>query len=200
MVYLILLNIILLRSIEYLGLKCGKLKRNMRVEEINKQIFEKNNLIKKLESQIRILSDQKNQLIIDKEFVLMNHFLDYIELGSTHTFKYNPNLNPIPTGPRIPMTPLPGGVPPSNLINFISGDTVEFVKKNQGSLIVKCTRKLTYKYDVASKTSSMVESYPNTTYRINIDKLYNYMMVYGGLKPGFESYVRRTESLSELGI
>jgi len=69
---------------------------------------------------------------------------------------------------------------------FRAGDTIQVVKKNKKSFVIKCLKR-------GDKT-------PNTLFRIEIEQIYQYFLGDKTLKLGFETFLNRKESLNILGI
>ena len=73
------------------------------------------------------------------------------------------------------------------------------IKKNSKSIVVKCTTKVVSHFDSHNIRTKSITN-PNLTFRIDIMSLFVFMRSRPEFKTGFDSYVRRRESLESLGI
>ena len=159
----------------------------MRVSEIESQISVNNREVADLQKKINDLYKKNNSLVQLRDSKLLESFIDYIEVGTTYNFTTYAYLTGIQTGGT--------GVKPS----FRDGDSIEFIKKNSKSIVVKCTTKVVSKLDKNGNTIKSITN-PNLTFRIDIWSLFGFMRSRPEFKTGFDSYIRRRESLESLGI
>jgi hypothetical protein len=159
----------------------------MRVSEIESQISVNNREVAELQKKINDLYKKNNSLVQLRDSKLLESFIDYIEVGTTYNFTTYAYLTGIQTGGT--------GVKP----NFMNGDSIEFIKKNSKSIVVKCTTKVVSHFDINNIRTKSITN-PNWTFRIDIMSLFVFMRSRPEFKTGFDSYVRRRESLESLGI
>ena len=162
----------------------------MRVSEIESQISVNNREVADLQKRINDLYKKNNSLVQLRDSKVLESFIDYIEVGTTYNFTTYAYLTGIQTGGSTT------GVKP----NFMNGDSIEFIKKNSKSIVVKCTTKVVGNYDKHSGSRIKSITNPNWTFRIDIMSLFVFMRSRPEFKTGFDSYVRRRESLESLGI
>ena len=143
-----------------------------------------------LQKQVAELSKSNNRLSELKESKLLDSFTEYIELGTTYKFNSYAYLTGVQTGVK------------DSFINpnFQDGDQIEFVKKNKKSFVIKCITKVSSKIETPGGKRTNYITHPDWIFRIDIMSLYNYMMRQSQSKEGFNSYVKRKESLELLGI
>ena len=143
-----------------------------------------------LQKQVAELSKSNNRLSELKESKLLDSFTEYIELGTTYKFNSYAYLTGVQTGVK------------DSFINpnFQDGDQIEFVKKNKKSFVIKCITKVSSKIETPGGKRTNYITHPDWIFRIDIMSLYNYMMRQSQFKEGFNSYVKRKESLELLGI
>ena len=161
----------------------------MRVSEIESQISVNNREVADLQKKINDLYKKNNSLVQLRDSKVLESFIDYIEVGTTYNFTEYAYLTGIQTGGTT-------GVKP----NFMNGDSIEFIKKNSKSIVVKCTTKVVSKLDRNTTRITKSITNPNLTFRIDIMSLFVFMRSCPEFKTGFDSYVRRRESLESLGI
>jgi hypothetical protein len=83
--------------------------------------------------------------------------------------------------------------------NFSNGDVIEFVKKNDKSVIIKVTTKVLSRIDRETGKKTSTTTHPDWTFRITKQELYNGLIQRDSeLKNNFDSYLKRVESLNEL--
>jgi len=161
----------------------------MRISQIIAQINTNLETVKQLQNQSSELLKANARLEEIKESKQRAMLMDYIEIGSTYTFNGYAYLTGVQTGSK-----------EFNRPNFISGDIIEFVKKNQKSIVVKCLKKNTSKWDSLSRVTTYTETFPNTIFRVDADSLYHHLMSRPEFRSGFNAYISRREALDELGI
>jgi hypothetical protein len=168
----------------------------MRIIEIESQILINTKQIREFQKQVSELSKVNSNLSQTKEIKLLEMFTDYIQLGSTYTFNSYAYLNGVQTGVKNKKMDSISFISP----NFSSGDSIEFVKKNKKSLVIKCVTKIISKIENLNGVRTKHVTNPNWIFRISIVSLYNYMIKNTEFKSRFDAYVRRKESLELLGI
>lgn len=168
----------------------------MRLEQIKQQIANNTAAIKKLQSQISKLSQENVKLNSGYDDKLLEYFKEYIELGTTYNVNKYLYLNGVQTGVKADdkhYSP-----------NFSDGDAFEFIKKNQKSIVIKCTKKVHSTYSKGSVLSAHVtkriENNPGWTFRIETESLYRNLIKDEVFKDSFTKYVSRKEALELLGI
>ena len=164
----------------------------MRLEQIKEQIAANNDAIKKLQLEISQLSKDNTRLNNGYDDKLIEYFSEYIELGTTYNV-HNKYLyfKGVQTGvKKDDKTYSP---------NFIDGDTFEFIKKNQKSIIIKCTNKVVLTFNNGVRTKS-IENNPGWTFRVETESLYQQLIRDEDFKKSFNKYVMRKEALELLGI
>lgn len=168
----------------------------MRIIEIESQILNNTKQIREFQKQVSELSKINSDLSQTKEIRLLEMFSDYIELGSTYTFNRYAYLNGVQTGVKNQKIDTISFILP----NFTSGDSIEFVKKNKKSFVIKCITKIISKIENPNAVRTKHVTNPNWIFRISIVSLYNNMIKNTEFKSKFDAYVRRKESLELLGI
>ena len=163
----------------------------MKVQEIQDKILENNNLIKSLQNQVAKLSKENSELAIQKENILIDHFKDYIELGTTYTVSNWMYLNGVQTGL--------GKDDRSYSPNFQNGDTFEFIKKNSKSIVIKCTNKIKATYKNGVRISEVTEN-PGWIFRVETISLYQSLLKDPNFAEPYKRYVTRKEALELLGV
>ena len=165
----------------------------MRISQIESQMVSNTEQMRLLQKQVAELSKSNNRLSELKESKLLDSFAEYIELGTIYNVTSYMYLNGVQTE-----------LSKSNnrLINpnFQDGDQIEFVKKNKKSFVIKCITKVSSKIETPGGKRTNYITHPDWIFRIDIMSLYNYMMRQSQFKEGFNSYVKRKESLELLGI
>ena len=162
----------------------------MIISEIQSQILANNREATDLQKRLLEIHKKNSSLSQLKESKLLEIFTDYIEIGSTYNFSNYSYLTGVQTGVKIPICKP----------DFVSGDSIEFVKKNSKSIVVKCITKVVSKIDIHSGIRTKNITHPDLLFRIDIMSLYHHMMRSTEFKAGFDIYVKRTESLESLGI
>ena len=162
----------------------------MRISEIESKMLSNTEQMRLLQKQVAELSKSNNRLSELKESKLLDSFTEYIELGTTYKFNSYAYLTGVQTGVK------------DSFINpnFQDGDQIEFVKKNKKSFVIKCITKVSSKIETPGGKRTNYITHPDWIFRIDIMSLYNYMMRQSQFKEGFNSYVKRKESLELLGI
>jgi hypothetical protein len=108
-------------------------------------------------------------------------------IGDEYEFTRYMSLKGVQTGKDTGVSP-----------TFRDGDKIQFVKKNTKSIVIKCVKKIVSKNEKG--TIVKTETNPDTLFRIDIDSLYYNIMHDTNFKASFHSYIKRKESLEELGI
>lgn len=162
----------------------------MRISQIESKMISNTEQMRLLQKQVAELSKSNNRLSELKESKLLDSFTEYIELGTTYKFNSYAYLTGVQTGVK------------DSFINpnFQDGDKIEFIKKNKKSFVIKCITKVVSKIETPGGKRTNHTSHPDWIFRIDIVSLYNYMMRQSQFKEGFNSYVKRKESLELLGI
>ena len=169
----------------------------MRLEQIKQQIANNTASIRELQSQISKLSQENVKLNRGYDDKLIEYFKEYIELGTTYNVvnKYL-YLTGVQTGVKADDKQYSP--------NFCDGDAFEFIKKNQKSIVIKCTKKVHSTYSKGSVLSAHVtkriENNPGWTFRIETESLYQNLIKDEVFKDSFTKYVMRKEALELLGI
>lgn len=148
---------------------------------------------------IKSLTEENTRLEREVHSSMISNFFDYIEIGSTHRFESYVYLTGVQTGKKEVYKDRVVDVDS----NFIEGDVIEFIKKNQKSIVIKCVTKYRQVYDPYTKTTTKVldDKIKNMTFRIQIDSLYNNLIQRDAdLKSRFDKYLKRKQSLELLGI
>lgn len=163
----------------------------MRLEQIKQQIANNTAAIKKLQSQISKLSQENVKLNNGYDDKLLEYFKEYIELGTTYNVNKYLYLNGVQTGVKADDKQYSP--------NFSDGDAFEFIKKNQKSIVIKCTKKVHSTYNNGTVTKR-IENNPGWTFRIETESLYRNLIKDEVFKDSFTKYVSRKEALELLGI
>jgi hypothetical protein len=151
----------------------------MTLSEIKSKIVENRETVKQLQDQLRQIGNESRKLqetLREKE---IEAFSEYIELDTI----YNITRFAMFTGVQIQR---PKENDKLESPYFRAGDTIQVVKKNKKSFVIKCLKR-------GDKT-------PNTLFRIEIEQIYQYFLGDKTLKLGFETFLNRKESLNILGI
>lgn len=165
----------------------------MRIQQIKDKILENNNLIKSLQNQVIQLSRENSQLVIQRENKIIEYFKDYIELGTSYEVTSWFYLNGVQTGLKKDE--------PMYSPNFQENDVFEFIKKNDKSIVIKCTNKIKTTYDKKNNTRTVeVIKNPNWTFRVETLSLYHSLLKDSTFAEPFKKYVGRKEALDMLGI
>lgn len=165
----------------------------MRIQQIKDKILENNNLIKSLQNQVIQLSRENSQLVIQRENKIIEYFKDYIELGTSYEVTSWFYLNGVQTGLKKDE--------PMQSPNFQENDIFEFIKKNDKSIVIKCTNKIKTTYDKKNNTRTVeVIKNPNWTFRVETLSLYHSLLKDSTFAEPFKKYVGRKEALDMLGI
>lgn len=165
----------------------------MRIQQIKDKILENNNLIKSLQNQVIQLSRENSQLVIQRENKIIEYFKDYIELGTSYEVTSWFYLNGVQTGLKKDE--------PMQSPNFQENDVFEFIKKNDKSIVIKCTNKIKTTYDKKNNTRTVeVIKNPNWTFRVETLSLYHSLLKDSTFAEPFKKYVGRKEALDMLGI
>lgn len=164
----------------------------MRLSQIKEKIESNTDAIQKLKLEISNLSKDNTRLNNEHDDKLIEYFSEYIELGST----YNVNnrylyFKGVQTGRKKDDKEYHP--------NFIDGDKFEFIKKNQKSIVIKCTNKVVLTFNNGIRTKS-IENNPGWTFRVETESLYVQLMRDPVFKDSYDKYVMRIESLELLGI
>lgn len=163
----------------------------MRISEIESKMISNTEQMRLLQKQVAELSKSNSKLSELKEFKLLDMFTEYIELGTTYNVTSYMYLTGVQTGVKAEK---------QNNPNFQNGDQIEFIKKNKKSFVIKCATKISSKIETPGGKRTNYITHPDWIFRIDIMSLYNYMMRVAQFKEGFNSYVKRKESLELLGI
>ena len=166
----------------------------MRIQQIQNKIEENNNLMKSLQNQVAQLSKENSQLNIERENKLIEYFKDYIEIGTSYNVV---NRYLYFTGVQTSLKKDDKQYTP----NFNDGDSFEFIKKNDKSIVIKCTNKIKTTYDKKNNTRTVeVIKNPNWTFRVETLSLYHSLLKDSTFAEPFKKYVGRKEALDMLGI
>jgi hypothetical protein len=162
----------------------------MRIEEINNKISENNERVRQLQKEVIKLLNQNSDLSTLKNDILVSSFCDWIQIGQQYHISNYMSFPGSPTG--VAKTE-------NRSANFNNGDVIEFVKKNDKSVIIKVTTKLISKIDRETGQKTSTTTHPDWTFRITKQDFYNSLVQRDSeLKKNFDSYLKRTESLNEL--
>ena len=159
----------------------------MNLSEVIEKLISNKAEINTLQSQLNKLHNESNKLNALKNQIEVSKLIDYIQIGDEYEFTKYMSLKGVQTGKDT-------GVSPS----FRDGDKIQFVKKNSKSIVVKCLKKIVSKN--VNGTVVKTETNPDTLFRIDIDSLYYSLLLDESYKTMFYSYIKRKESLEELGI
>lgn len=162
----------------------------MTIAQIDDLISENQKDINNLHKQLRLLGDKNNQLYRSREDKIHELFIDYIQIGSKYTIDRYISFTGVHTGIK------KGEQQYSP--SFSNGDVIEFTKKNKKSIVITCLNKVISKLDKTTGVRTSVTTNPNWIFRVDTNSLYHGLMRDTQFKQGFESYVRRTESLDLL--
>jgi hypothetical protein len=154
----------------------------MNISELRLKIDQNSQLSKDLQNQYRKLDNENRLLQSQLRSKEIEALSDYIEIGQSHTIFKFASFSGVQTGGN------------TESLYFRENDVIEFIKNNKRSIVIKCTKRLTTKGGIISETN------PNSTFRINIDSMYHYLMSDKTFKLGFETFLNRKESLNILGI
>ena len=162
----------------------------MRISQIESKMISNTEQMRLLQKQVAELSKSNNRLSELKESKLLDSFAEYIELGTIYNVTSYMYLTGVQTGVK------------DSFINpnFQTGDKIEFIKKNKKSFVIKCITKVVSKIETPGGVRTNHITHPDWIFRIDINSLYIYMMRQSQFKEGFNSYVKRKESLELLGI
>lgn len=163
----------------------------MRISEIQQKIEENRTQIKNMQDSITKLLAENTMLNNQKENKLISYFHDYIELGTRYEINTWCFLTGVQTGVK-------KGDSRSADPNFQNGDVIEFIKKNNKSIVVKCLTKVITK--VYNGVRSVETTNPNTIFRIDTISLYHFLLKDPNFAEPYKRYVSRKESLELLGI
>ena len=119
----------------------------MRIQEINNKISENTGRIRQLQKEVSELLNQNSNLSTVKNDILVNSFCDWLQIGQQYHIRNYMSFPGSPTG--VAKTE-------NKSANFSNGDVIEFVKKNDKSVIIKVTTKVLSKIDreTGQKTST----------------------------------------------
>ena len=162
----------------------------MTIAQIDDLLSKNQEDINNLHKQLRLLGDKNNQLYRSREDKIHELFIDYIQIGSKYTIDRYISFTGVHTGIK------KGEQQYSP--SFSNGDVIEFTKKNKKSIVITCLTKVISKLDKTNGVRTSVTTNPNWTFRVDTNSLYHGLMRDTQFKQGFESYVRRTESLDLL--
>jgi hypothetical protein len=141
------------------------------------------------DTQIKLnkLNKEISSLFKLKDQIEVSRLVDYIQIGDEFEVTRYMGFKGIQTGKDTGLSP-----------TFRDGDKIQFVKKNSKSIVIKCLKKIVSKNE--NGTIVKTETNPDTLFRIDIDSLYYNLMSDVNYKTTFYSYIKRKESLEELGI
>jgi hypothetical protein len=160
------------------------------ISQIDNLMSENQEDINKLHKQLNLLTEKRNQLYQNKEVRLYELFSDYVQIGYKHEVNRYLGFNGSQTGVKKgEQTYSP---------SFSPGDVIEFTKKNKKSIVITCLTKVISEIDTTTGIRKKSVINPNWTFRVDINSLYQWLMNDNQFKQGFESYVRRSESLDLL--
>ena len=159
----------------------------MKLSEVIEKLISNKEEINTLQSQLNKLHNENNKLNALRNQIEVSKLIDYIQIGDEYEFTRYMSLKGVQTGKDT-------GVSPS----FRSGDKIQFVKKNTKSIVIKCIKKVLSKNENGNIVK--IETNPDTLFRIDIDSLYYSLLLDESYKTLFYSYIKRKESLEELGI
>ena len=159
----------------------------MKLSEVIEKLNSNRSEINTLQTQLNKLHNENNKLNALRNQIEVSKLIDYIQIGDEYEFTRYMSLKGVQTGKDT-------GVSPS----FRSGDKIQFVKKNTKSIVIKCIKKVLSKNENGNIVK--IETNPDTLFRIDIDSLYYSLLLDESYKTLFYSYIKRKESLEELGI
>jgi len=162
----------------------------MTIAQIDNLLSKNQEEINNLHKQLRVLGDKNNQLHRSKEDRFNELFSDYVQIGTKYEITRYLGFTGVQTGVKKD--------DPTYSPSFSNGDVIEFTKKNKKSIVITCLTKVMSKLDRTNGTRTSYTINPNWTFRVDINSLYQWLMRDAQFKQGFESYVRRTESLDLL--
>jgi hypothetical protein len=161
----------------------------MKTSEIISLIEEKSALAIDYRMKAYELQKELNDLNIKKRKSLLCHFSNYLQLGDTYTFTQLTYL----TGNQIASKD-------NKKPYFSQGDIIEWERRNKKSIVIKVLKQHESSYDYLTHVNTITETYPNTYYRIELDKLLDTFSGLPGYLDGLMNYISRVEALEELGI
>jgi hypothetical protein len=162
----------------------------MRIQEINNKISENTGRIRQLQKEVSELLNQNSNLSTVKNDILVNSFCDWLQIGQQYHIRNYMSFPGSPTG--VAKTE-------NRSANFSNGDVIEFVKKNDKSVIIKVTTKVLSRIDRETGQKTSTITHTDWTFRITKQDLYNGLIQRDSeLKNNFDSYLKRVESLNEL--
>lgn len=148
----------------------------MKLREIKQQLKEERQKLKLVIEKHTEISKTISKLIQQSNDIVMQYFVDYLEIGSKWTFhQYS----------------FPSGVVVIKQHNwpttFSSGDVIEIVKKNQKSIVIKLIKKF----------SKPGES-PNCLYRIELKSFKDMMTRSTNFGNSFNTWILRQNALDDI--
>ena len=159
----------------------------MKLSEVIEKLNSNRAEINTLQNQLNKLHSESNKLNALKNQIEVSKLVDYIQIGDEYECTRYMGLKGVQTGKDTGASP-----------DFRAGDKIQFVKKNTKSIVVKCLKKIVSKN--VNGTVVKTETNPDTLFRIDIDSLYYSLLLDESYKTLFYSYIKRKESLEELGI
>lgn len=143
--------------------------------------------IKLLQCQLDKLLDENAKLSKQKNNLEVFKLVDYIQIGDEYEPQRYMYLKGTQTGKCTGSSPV-----------FRPGDKFQFIRKNDKSIVIKLTRKIT-SVNINSQIVK-TESKPDYSFRIDLGSLYLNLMKDPTFKESFTKYINRKESLVNLGI
>ena len=159
----------------------------MNLSEVIEKLNSNKVQINTLQTQLNKLHNENNKLNRLKAQIEVSKLVDYIQIGDEYECSRYMGLKGVQTGKDTGSSP-----------SFRSGDKIQFVKKNSKSIVIKCIKKIVM--TTKNGSSAITETNPDTLFRIDIDSLYYNLMLDLSYKTTFLSYIKRKESLEQLGI
>jgi len=164
----------------------------MTLSQIKLEIESNTRITKDLQSQIANLMRRNNDLNSEYNIKILEHFKEYLEIGTTYNVETWLNLSGIQTG-----------VKEGDKIhapNFNHGDSFSIIKKNNKSIVIKVNTKIMSTYSNGTNTKTIHDN-PGWTFRIELESLYEQLSNKDkNFKESFSKYLNRKEALESLGI
>lgn len=161
----------------------------MRIIDIENQILEVREKLKKIQSEQRKASVELQDLKSKQEQKYRQGFIEFIEIGFKHQFSSFTTLSGVQTG--LSKTDKPESP------YFRSGDEIEVIKKNRASFVVRCVSKAVNKFDKSVGKNVSVNT-SGQTFRIEIDSLYYHLTNKEEFLKQLTTYINRKDALSDL--
>lgn len=160
----------------------------MNLSEVIEKLISNKAEINTLQTQLNKLHNESNKLNRLKAQIEVSKLVDYIQIGDELEISRYCGFKGVQISTKS------SSLSP----NFRAGDKIQFVKKNSKSIVIKCIKKIVM--TTKNGSSAITETNPDTLFRIDIDSLYYNLMLDLSYKTTFLSYIKRKESLEQLGI